>query len=183
MGGCVIEFTGGPGDWRQRQYWGYRNGGSFCNGRRLSVSSTSDLRDCVVATELVHYADLWPHLQKLHLSWTRDTRGVRMCGAAAANLCHLAEGQVDAYWQFNLKPWDAAAGVIIAEEAGARVSTCDGTAFSVFDKSLLATNDALMEKALDVMAPVMADIHEDPEVDLKPYVVQGYRVKSGPQLD
>ena len=43
-------------------------------------------------------------------------------------------GMVDAYWQFNLKPWDVAAGVLIAEEAGARISTADGTAFSVFDK-------------------------------------------------
>jgi myo-inositol-1(or 4)-monophosphatase len=66
-----------------------------------------------------------------------------MSGAAAANLCHLAAGQVDAYWQFNLKPWDVAAGVCILEEAGGRVSTADGLAYSVFDRSLLATNDAL----------------------------------------
>jgi fructose-1,6-bisphosphatase/inositol monophosphatase family enzyme len=53
---------------------------------------------------------------------------------ATLNRCHLAEGMVDSYWQFNLKPWDAAAGIVIAEEAGARISTADGTAYSVFDK-------------------------------------------------
>lgn len=52
-------------------------------------------------------------------------------------------GVIDAYWQFELKPWDVAAGVVILEEAGGRVSTADGLAYSVFDRSLLATNDAL----------------------------------------
>lgn len=53
---------------------------------------------------------------------------------------------MDAYYQFQLKPWDVAAGVVILEEAGGRVTTTDGAAFSVFDRSLLATNDALYEK-------------------------------------
>lgn len=111
---------------------------------------------------------MWPHLNLIITDFTRETRGIRMSGAAASNLCHLAEGVTDAYWQFNLKvragpfhatdtgasrsrdvtspppppvhaamctkPWDVAAGVLIAEEAGARVSTADGTAYSVFDR-------------------------------------------------
>lgn len=52
-------------------------------------------------------------------------------------------GTIDAYTQFNLKPWDVAAGIVILEEAGGRVSTADGTAYSVFDRSLLASNDAM----------------------------------------
>jgi len=53
---------------------------------------------------------------------------------------------VDAYYQFELKPWDVTAGIVILEEAGGRVSTADGLAYSVFDRSLLATNDALYDK-------------------------------------
>jgi len=49
------------------------------------------------------YPDLWPHLSKINADFTRETRGVRMSGAAASNLCHLAEGCTDVYWQFNLK--------------------------------------------------------------------------------
>ena len=55
-------------------------------------------------------------------------------------------GCIDAYYQYNLKPWDVAAGAVILEEAGGRLTTADGRAYSVFDRSLLATNDALYEK-------------------------------------
>lgn len=57
------------------------------------------------ATELVYYEDMWAPLEALLKDVTREARGVRMSGAAAANLCHLATGVVDAYYQFNLKPW------------------------------------------------------------------------------
>lgn len=55
-------------------------------------------------------------------------------------------GQIDAYYQYMLKPYDVAAGIVILEEAGGRVTTADGAAYSVFDRSLLATNDALYEQ-------------------------------------
>mmetsp|Transcript_31073 Transcript_31073/g.68990 ORF Transcript_31073/g.68990 Transcript_31073/m.68990 type:complete len:341 (+) Transcript_31073:71-1093(+) len=182
IAGCVVEFIGAPGQWSMRVFTGSRNGGAFCNGEPIMVSRTKKVRDALVATELVMYEDMWPHLQQLHTVFTRDSRGVRMSGAAAANLCHLAQGTIDTYWQFNLKPWDAAAGVIIAEEAGARISTADGTAFSVFDKSLLATNDALYEQMLAITDPVMDAMHEQ-KVDLTPYKIEGYRVKTGAQLE
>ena len=60
---------------------------------------------CVQATELVYYPDMWKPLEALLKDVTQETRGVRMSGAAAANLCHLASGCIDAYYQFNLKPW------------------------------------------------------------------------------
>lgn len=58
----------------------------------------------------------------------------------------LSAGQIDAYYQYKLKPYDVAAGIVILEEAGGRVTTADGSAYSVFDRSLLATNDALYEQ-------------------------------------
>jgi 3'-phosphoadenosine 5'-phosphosulfate (PAPS) 3'-phosphatase len=60
--------------------------------------------------------------------------------------CFAPAGQIDAYYQFMLKPYDVAAGIVILEEAGGRVTTADGSAYSVFDRSLLATNDALYEQ-------------------------------------
>jgi myo-inositol-1(or 4)-monophosphatase len=57
-------------------------------------------------------------------------------------------GQIDAYYQYMLKPYDVAAGIVILEEAGGRVTTADGAAYSVFDRSLLATNDALYEQVM-----------------------------------
>lgn len=60
--------------------------------------------------------------------------------------CVFNTGQIDAYYQYMLKPYDVAAGIVILEEAGGRVTTADGAAYSVFDNSLLATNDALYEQ-------------------------------------
>jgi myo-inositol-1(or 4)-monophosphatase len=60
-------------------------------------------------------------------------------------------GRIDAYYQYMLKPYDVAAGIVILEEAGGRVTTADGAAYSVFDRSLLATNDALYEQVCAVV--------------------------------
>jgi len=182
VAGCVIEFVGAPGDWRMRKYYACRNGGAMRDGKPISVSGTKELRDAVVATELSWYPKQWPFFQRLHTEFTQRVRGTRMCGAAAANLCHLAEGMVDAYWQFNLKPWDAAAGVVIAEEAGARLATANGTAYSVFDRSIVATNDAVFEKVLEVTGPLMEEMH-DAGVAVPPFKVAGYSVKTGAQLE
>ena len=96
---------------------------------------------------------------------------------------HTHAGQLDTYWQFMLKPWDVAAGVCILEEAGGRVSTCDGLAYSVFDQSLLATNDALYEKMLGKMEPAMESLRNK-GVKLGPAnMPKGYRVRSGAQLE
>lgn len=92
-------------------------------------------------------------------------------------------GTLDGYVHYNLKPWDVAAGVLILEEAGGRVTTADGVAYSVFDRSLLATNDALYETLLAVSEPVTNALSDTLCVDLSQWCVPaGYRVKAGAQL-
>ncbi|GBF90287.1 phosphatase, chloroplastic [Raphidocelis subcapitata] len=183
VAGCVVEFVGGPGAWRTRTYSAARNFGATCDGRAISVSKTSRIEDALVASELCWYEDLWPTMAGLHAEFTRTAMGTRMSGAAAANLCHLAAGLVDAYWQFQLKPWDVAAGVCILEEAGGRVSTADGLAYSVFDRSLLASNDALYSPMLAVLEPRMRGLIGQ-GIKLGPAnVPKGYGVRLGSQLD
>ncbi|KXZ47648.1 hypothetical protein GPECTOR_34g807 [Gonium pectorale] len=179
VAGCVVEFlpsggspAAGGAAWTMRTFSASRNGGAFADGKQIFVSGVKELRDALVATELVYYEDMWPQLSGLHRTFTEKCRGVRMSGAAAANLCHLAMGSIDAYWQYNLKPWDVAAGLLILEEAGGRVSTGDGLAYNVFDRSLLATNDALYEKVLAVTEPATSSMLEE-GVSLSPcYVTQ-----------
>lgn len=183
VAGCVVEFIGGPKTWHTRTFTAHRNGGAFVDGQQIFVSSVKELRDALVATEAVYYEDSWPQLAELYKQFTEQARGVRMSGAAAANLCHLAMGSIDAYYQYNLKPWDVAAGAIILEEAGGRTTTADGLAYSVFDRSLLATNDALYNKVLAITEPATMAMHEE-GVALGPWhVPKGYRVRSGAQLD
>ncbi|GIL65064.1 hypothetical protein Vafri_18924 [Volvox africanus] len=189
VAGCVVEFLPTPGGsagsagWTTRTFTAARNAGAFLDGKQIFVSRVKELRDALVATELVYYEDMWPQLTMLHKQFTAKCRGVRMSGAAAANLCHLAMGSIDSYWQYNLKPWDVAAGLIILEEAGGRATTGDGLAYSVFDRSLIATNDALYEKILALTEPQTSAMLSE-GVSLSPWCVpKGYRVRSGAQLD
>eukprot|EP00775_Hariotina_reticulata_P012474 gene12474-12608_t len=184
VAGCVIEFTGGPGGWGTRQYSGGRNLGSTVNGRPLLVSSTKKLVDALVATEFVHFEDLWGCLTELNTDFSQTAMGIRASGAAAVNLCHLAAGQIDAYYQYMLKPWDVAAGIVILEEAGGRVTTADGTAYSIFDRSLLATNDALYDQMLAKLEGPTGRAIREAGVKLGPAnIPKGYKVRSGAQLE
>ena len=72
--------------------------------------------------------------------FTDKSHGVRRFGAAAVDLCHVASGKVDGYWEFDLKPWDSAAGILIAQEAGCVVSQMDGSDYSVYDNNILVAN-------------------------------------------
>ncbi|KAK4803328.1 hypothetical protein SAY86_001531 [Trapa natans] len=82
--------------------------------------------------------------EKIHASKTE--KGVRRLGAAAVDMCHVALGIVEAYWEYRLKPWDMAAGVLIVEEAGGAVTRMDGGKFCVFDRSVLVSNGILHDK-------------------------------------
>lgn len=104
-------------------------------------------------------------------------------GPAVIHVCTCCAGVADGYYQYMLKPWDVAAGIIILEEAGGRVTTCDGLAYSVFDRSLLASNDALYEQMLQKLEPrtswlIQQGIHLGTA-----NVPPGYKVKAGAQLE
>jgi myo-inositol-1(or 4)-monophosphatase len=197
VAGVVVEFTGGPGNWATRTYAASRNGGATVDGRPLQCSRVSKLSEAVVACEMVWYGStraeddaendwaraVWPETQRLIGGLVREVRGLRCSGSAAVNLARVAQGQCDGYVQYWLKPWDVAAGVLLVEEAGGRVSTADGAAYSVFDRSMLATNDALFEKMLERTEPRTAAI-QAAGVKLGPAdVPKGYGVRGGRQME
>jgi len=125
----------------------------------------------------------WAENFRLFKHFTDVTLGVRRLGSAAVDLCHVALGISDAYWEFNLKPWDVAAGVLIVEEAGGRVTTMNGCAFSVFDRTLLAANDALWAGVKAETAKSVTRLVEEGQ-DLSPWFIpEGYRVHTGPRSD
>lgn len=94
-----------------------------------------------------------------------------------------AAGIADAYWEYRLKPWDMAAGVLVLEEAGGSVTTMDGRAFSVFERSVLVSNGFLHDKLLAQTEPATARLL-DQGIDLSMWFVpKGYRVHAGAQLE
>ena len=181
----VIEFAGGPGTWVQREYSAKRNGGATMNGNALSVSKTKDLGSSLVVTGFGYdHDEPWLANMGLFKEFTDITRGVRRLGSAAIDMCHVASGITDAYWEYRLKPWDMAAGVLMVEEAGGTVTTMDGRAFSVFDRSVLVSNSYLHESLLEIIEPVTTDLVTNKGVDLSQWFIPaGYSVHSGAQLE
>lgn len=90
--------------------------------------------------------------------FTDRVQGVRRLGAAAIDLCHVACGYVDGYWEFDLHPWDSAAGIVLVHEAGGMVTGMDGKPYSIFQKHILASNGCLHPELLEVISPIVQDV-------------------------
>ncbi|XP_009376387.1 phosphatase IMPL1, chloroplastic [Pyrus x bretschneideri] len=151
---AVVEFVGGPMCWNTRIFSASAGGGAFCNGQKIHVSQTDEVGRSLLVTGFGYeHDDAWITNIELFKEFTDISRGVRRLGAAAVDMCHVALGIVEAYWEYRLKPWDMAAGVLIVEEAGGKVTCMDGGKFSVFDRSVLVSNGVLHGKLLERIAP------------------------------
>jgi myo-inositol-1(or 4)-monophosphatase len=113
--------------------------GAFVNGRRMSVSQTTNIEDSFLSTGFFA-EDEQPLAEQLRIfsDIVRRARAVRRPGAAAYDLCQVARGVFDGFWEKNLKPWDVAAGILLVREAGGKVLNYQGQESEVFDNSLIA---------------------------------------------
>ncbi|KAJ0975774.1 hypothetical protein J5N97_017739 [Dioscorea zingiberensis] len=119
----VVEFVGGPMCWNTRTFSATSGGGAFCNGQKIHVSQTEKVERSLLVTGFGYeHDDAWTTNINLFKEFTDISRGVRRLGAAAVDMSHVALGIVEAYWEYRLKPWDMAAGVLIVEEAGGVVT-------------------------------------------------------------
>ena len=130
--------------------------GAQLNGKAIHVSKIAQLKECLVATGFPsHKRHKNPNIYFYH-QITLRTHGVRRAGSAALDLCNVACGRFDGFWEFNLNPWDTAAGVLIIEEAGGRVTRFDGSPFELDSRETLASNglvhDALVREFQDIFA-------------------------------
>nr|GMD11698.1 phosphatase IMPL1, chloroplastic [Ipomoea batatas] len=150
----VVEFVGGPLCWTTRTYTAAVGKGAYANGQKLSVTDTDKVEQSLLVTGYGYDRDdSWATNMELFKEFTGISRGVRRLGAASVDFCHVALGIVEAYWEYRLRPWDNAAGVLIVEEAGGLVSRTDGEKYCVFDRSVLASNGALHDKLLEKIGP------------------------------
>ncbi|WP_180136808.1 inositol monophosphatase family protein [Desulfoluna butyratoxydans] len=115
--------------------------GAFLCGRSISVSDAPTLEESLLVTGFPYNArEILPGLMARFEACLDAAQGVRRLGSAALDLCYLAAGRFDGFWEENLKAWDTAAGVLIAQEAGARVTGFSGETFTPGDAEMLATN-------------------------------------------
>lgn len=129
-----------------RIYQSTCGGGAFMNGERLSVSRRANLKESLLATGF--FPDNPSALKeqlKIFSDLVFEARGIRRAGAAAYDLCLVAEGVFDAFWEKNLKPWDTAAGALMVKEAGGVVWTYEGKPYGLSDDSLLASNPLIAQ--------------------------------------
>jgi myo-inositol-1(or 4)-monophosphatase len=133
---------------RNEMFTAKKDGGAFLNGQPIHVSNVSNLAECLVATGFPsHKRHKNPNIFFYH-QITLKTHGVRRAGSAALDLCDVACGRFEGFWEFNLNPWDTAAGVLIVEEAGGRVTRFDGQPFRIDSKETLASNGRVHEALL-----------------------------------
>lgn len=117
---------------------------------RLSTSTVSDLGSALVATGLPPEPRRSPHVATIPPLFLR-TLEVRIMGAAAIHLAYVAAGRLDAFWEPGLNPWDVAAGILLVEEAGGRVTDLSGRTLQAPGGDVLATNGALHSSMLDAV--------------------------------
>jgi myo-inositol-1(or 4)-monophosphatase len=130
--------------------------GAHLNGKPIHVSKVAQLKECLVATGFPSQKrHKNPNIYFYH-QITLRTHGVRRAGSAALDLCNVACGRFEGFWEFNLNPWDTAAGVLIVEEAGGKASRFDGSPFELDSRETLASNgrvhDALVQEFQDIFA-------------------------------
>jgi myo-inositol-1(or 4)-monophosphatase len=117
-----------------------RGAGAWLNGKRVRVSAIDVFLQSMLATGFPY--DLNNRTKSLEWfnHFTHLTRAVRRAGSAALDLCYVAAGRYDGFWEAGLKPWDAAAGSLMVLEAGGRVTDFAGNEFGIESPSLIATN-------------------------------------------
>jgi len=142
--------------------------GAQLNGETIHVSKTPTLKECLLATGFPsHKRHKNPNIYFYH-QITLHTHGVRRAGSAALDLCNVAAGRFDGFWEFNLNPWDTAAGVLIVQESGGKVTRFDGSAFELNSRETLASNgllhDILLREFADIFAGRGLETLPDPRV-------------------
>ncbi len=139
-------------------YTAIRGGGAFLNGRPIKVSQTQELKSSLLATGF--FADNTDALEeqlRIFSKLVRVSRGIRRAGAAAYDLCLVARGVFDGFWERNLSPWDTAAGLLLVQEAGGQVVTYRGKLYDPYKNAVLATNGFLTQTLVESMSSLLSE--------------------------
>jgi len=143
--------------------------GAFLNGQPIHVSRVANLAESLVATGFPsHKRHKNPNILFYH-QITLRTHGVRRAGSAALDLCDVACGRFDGFWEFNLNPWDTAAGVLIVEEAGGKVTDFRGRPFDISSRQTVASNGLVHAALLEEFDKIFSGHDLEPLPDASEY--------------
>jgi len=141
--------------WRDEMFSGGRGLGSFLNGEPLRVSDVETLRSALIMTGFPYgFREKIRAVMSQFETFLIESQAVRRGGSAALDMCYTALGRVDGFWEMDLLPWDTAAGLVIVEEAGGRVTDFSGRKFSIYGRQLLVSNGRIHEEMTAVLEKV-----------------------------
>ena len=127
--------------------------GAFLNGEPISVSKSDEINHSHLCTGFMHEVEWMVEANIRHFgNFIRRARAVRRDGSAALDLCYVACGRFDGFWELGLNPWDTAAAVLIVKESGGHLCKFNGDAYSIYDKEILATNSIIDEQMMEILS-------------------------------
>lgn len=131
---------------------GLKGQGAQLNGAPITVSATVSLADSLLVTGFPYdHHTIVDVLMHRFSNCLQATQGIRRLGSAALDLCYVASGRFEGFWEQHLKPWDTAAGYLVASEAGARTTGLSGAPFSIFGDDLVCTNGAIHDELIKLL--------------------------------
>jgi myo-inositol-1(or 4)-monophosphatase len=123
------------------KFWAVKGEGSYLNDKKIFVSGTKYLKDSLLVTGFPYLAkENVDHCLDHFINFVREGLPVRRLGSAALDICYLACGRFDGFWEVDLNPWDVAAAYLILNEAGGKVTDFFGNKYSIYNKQILASN-------------------------------------------
>ncbi len=139
----------------KEMFWATENGGAWLNGEKITISDNTDPSQALIATGFPYSnADLLDEYLNLLKAVLTKTHGVRRPGSAAWDLCNVACGRVDAFYEYGLKPWDIAAATLIVKEAGGKVYDWNGKQDWLFGQRIVAGTEIACNFLLDEIGKV-----------------------------
>jgi myo-inositol-1(or 4)-monophosphatase len=137
---------------RNELFFAERGKGAFLNKKPIRVSSVTCLGKSLLVTGFAYDIRTDPINNFNHfINFSMRARGVRRTGSAALDLCYVASGRFDGFWELKLHAWDTAAGSLILTEAGGKLSDFSGKPYSIYDPELLASNGKIHREMIDVL--------------------------------
>ena len=151
QGRCILGVVCDPT--RQELFVGEAGGGAFLNGTPIQVSRASKLDAALLVTGFAYDIRESSNTNLDHFAnFALRVQGLRRTGAAALDLCYVACGRFDGFWELKLHPWDMAAGSVIVQEAGGRMSDFSGEPFSIYSQEIVASNGFIHDAMLAVLS-------------------------------
>lgn len=146
LGAPLVGVVHAP--WMRETFTAVRGGGAFCDGRRIHVSPQAKPKQALLASGFAYTAAASGENSREWMEVIRGFQALRRMGSAALDLCFTAAGRFDGFWEYGLKSWDVAAGGLILEEAGGRITNIEGLPYTLGRPGIVATNGLLHKPLL-----------------------------------